>query len=331
MSLTIGLSYNLEDPDLRAATGLDDEDAEFEDQETIDAITHALEDTGARVIQLPYRPAVLDDIRTGAFDMVFNIAEGIGARNREAYIPAVLEMLGIPYTGSDPLTLCLTQDKALCKTVVRTAGVTTPPFCLVASPHDIETVDLRFPLFIKPNHEGSSKGIRTHSKVCDASDLRERVAWTLERYRQPVLVEEFVEGMELSVGVLGNHPVQALPAVEFIFDEASSAPQQFYSFERKSLHQKELRYPPRISQSLHEALQRMAVAACRAVGCRDYARVDFRLDRDGTPHFLEINALPGLSPAYSIYTFQAEAAGIKHPELIHRILELAMARCGRPL
>lgn len=325
MSLTIGFSYSLKDPALRAATGLEDEDAEFEDPETIDAITQALERLDARVVPLPYRREVIDDLRVHAFDIVFNIAEGIGTRNREAYIPALLEMLGIPYTGSDPLTLGLTHDKALCKTVVQTAGIHTPPFDLVTSPEDLDRIALTYPLFVKPNHEGSSKGIRAHSKVRNRTELYERVVWALERYRQPVLVEEFIEGPEFSVGVLGNRPMAALPVVELAFGDGGGE-DRFYAFERKRLHQKELLHPPRIPGRLAEELQRMAVTACRAVGCRDYARADFRVDRKGRAYFLEINALPGLSPAYSIYTFQAEAAGMTHAQMIHRILSLALAR-----
>lgn len=331
MALTIGFSYNLKDPSLCAQTGLDDEDVEFEDEETVESIAQALECLDARVVRLPYRPDVIDDLRTGIFDIVFNIAEGIGSRNRESYIPALLEMLGIPHTGSDPLTLGLTQDKALCKTIVQAAGVNTPQFQVVSSVDDLDRLSLRFPLFVKPNHEGSSKGIRDQSKVSTMAELRDRVAWSFERYRQRILIEEFVEGTEFSVGLLGNRPIRALPVVEIVFGEEISGTDQFYSFEWKQAHQNdqgELQHPPRIPRTLEDELARMAITAFGAVGCRDLARADFRVDRHGVPHFLEINALPGLSPTHSVYTFQATVAGLTHQELIHRILAHAMDRYG---
>jgi D-alanine-D-alanine ligase len=337
----IGLTFNVRRTDAPAdATVLgllplpgDDHDEEFDSPETIAAIAAALESLGHEVELLGYGEPLLQRLLAGPRpDLVWNFAEGHGAgRSREARVPAVLEMLDIPYTGSDPLTLAVTLDKPVAKQLVRAAGVATPRwFVYQGDPASIQhqAAELSFPVFVKPAFEGSSKGILTSSVLYDGASLRRALEQLHEMYRQPVLVEEFIAGDELTVGVVGNDPPQVLGIMRVLPRQPGAQP-FVYSLEVKRDWQRQVRYecPAALSRDDTQAVLDATLAAWRALGCRDVGRFDFRL-RDGIPYFLETNPLPGLSPISGDLVLLARFQGIEHRELIERILAAAVARVG---
>lgn len=325
--MRIGLCFNLKETDAAKASGeWDDSDAEYEDRETIDSLAGALEAlSGEPVVRLPCDGDLPQRLASAAVDLVFNIGEGRGSRNREAFGPSVFELSGIPYTGSDGLCLSLTLDKVLAKKVLIAEGLPTPEFCVVHDPSELKDVALPFPLFVKPCHEGTSKGIRNFSKVRNRKELERVTAWVLARHGQPALVERFIAGREVAVSVLGNgEQRRVLPHAEIRFSRENP----FYSFECKTLVDEEVICPAPIGAALSDRIERIALAACEAFGCRDFARLDIRIDASGTPYILEINPLPGLSRQYSLFPVQAAAAGITYGEMVGTILDQAMERNG---
>lgn len=266
--------------------------------------------------------------------MVFNIAEGLYGAHRESQVPAILESLGVPYTGSNSVTLALALDKAKTKQILACEGIPTPPWQLFPTPTTPLNARLNFPLIVKPNREGSSKGIWRESVVSDERSLRRQVAHIYERYRQEVLVEEFIDGTELTVGVLGDTP---LPVLEIDFASCKTSGEFFYSWRMKEFQGDasrslvpELRCPARLDAATTIRLQAVALATHRALRCRDFSRTDIRLRADGTPFILEVNPLPGLSSLDSNFPIMTTAAGLSHPALIQRIVDLAMVRYEQP-
>lgn len=294
--------------------------AEFDDEATIQSLLNAISAAGFEAIGLPVDEDFPQRVRTADPDLVFNIAEGTRGSSRESIVPAWLDHAGIPYTGADGLALGCSLDKALSKTIVASRGVTTPDFRLVQQVSDLDQCNLEFPVFVKPNAEGSSMGIRQNSLIDNHATMRERVRWVLEEYQQDCLVEEFAPGREFCVGLLGNADVETLPVVEV------RSSRDFYSYEDKSRHEKELICPADISDELERDMRQMSRTVYRALRCRDLARVDIKLDDEGRASFLEVNPLPGLSPDYSIFPYQAEAAGYSYMEMISRVIEAAIKR-----
>ena len=266
-------------------------------------------------------------------DAVFNIAEGTHGAHRESQVPAILESLHIPFTGSGSVTLALALDKAKTKQILASEGIPTPAWQLFATPEARLSPRLEFPLIVKPNREGSGIGLSRESVVGDETGLRRQVRYVYHRYRQEVLVEEFVEGKELTAGVLGE---EALPVLEIDFTPCRASGEFFYSWRMKEYQgdatlglAPALHCPARLSPAATRDVQDVALRAHRALGCRDLSRTDIRLRSDGTPLVLEVNPLPGLNPHDSNFPAQALAAGIAYPQLIQRIVALAMARAGR--
>lgn len=337
MSLTVGLAYNLKTHCAWARGDVEDEAADYDDPQTIEEIAEALASGGHRVVRLPYEPGLFASLEHVRPDIVFNIAEGWGDRNRESLLPAMLEFLGIPYTGSDPLTLGVTLDKAWAKHLVERAGVPTAPYLKVL-PGAIVPGDLgglAFPMFVKPNAEGSSKGIRFSSKVTDREGLQAMVDWVHQTYRQPALVEEYLPGREFSVGLLGNGPTlrtlpvvgvrpgSGVPAVALGEDPHNEF---IYSYEVKSANLEAAECPAAIGPELTLRLQDLARRVWLALECRDVARVDFKLDRHGDPLFLEVNPLPSLSREWSFLALEGRALGLNYADLILAILDEALVR-----
>lgn len=339
--MRIGLTFNVRGADAPPADCVagvlplpgDDRDEEFDSPETIAAIAAALESLGHEVELLGYGEPLLQRLIAGPRpDLVWNFAEGHGTlRSREARVPAVLEMLDIPYTGSDPLTLAVTLDKPVAKQLVRAAGVATPGwFVYDGDPSSIakQAASLVFPVFVKPACEGSSKGILTSSVLYDLESLEAALRQLHEAYRQPVLVEEFIVGDELTVGVVGNDPPQVLGVMRVLPREQTGKP-FVYSLEVKRDWQRQVRYecPAALSANDTGSVVQATLTAWQALGCRDLARFDFRL-RDGVPYFLETNPLPGLSPTSGDLVLASRLLGIEHRELVERILAAAIARVG---
>jgi D-alanine-D-alanine ligase len=329
MEFKVGITYNLKKDFPQQKDQPIDSFEEFDSEETIDAIRQVLESDGHEVLKLGGGTGLIDKLRTFPVDIVFNIAEGIGGRNREAHIPALLEFLNIPYTGSDPLTLSLTLDKAMAKKVVRSDAIPTPGFKKVEKMKDLHDLDLHYPLFVKLCYEGSSKGVRLDSKISDPATLREKVGWLLESYGTPVLVEEFVSGPEFTVGILGNSEPAILGVMQ-IEIKGSHPDEAIYSLEVKREWEEKVRYhcPPPIDQTLQKRIQEVALASYRVLDCRDISRVDIRVGQDGIPYFLEVNPLPGLSPTYGDLPMMARYMGWGYDQLIRNIFHHALKRYG---
>ena len=270
-------------------------------------------------------------LRSHPVDIVFNIAEGIDGAHRESQTPALLEFLGIPHTGSDATTLALALDKAKTKRLLQYELIPTPPFQLFETGRERLDPRLQFPLIVKPNREGSAKGIGVENVVQSAEALARQVRRIIATYRQEALVEEFIEGTELTVGVLGEaHP---LPVLEIDFSSCRSSGEYFYSWRMKEYQGDvvqglvpQLHCPARLTPSLARRVQDLAVHAHRALGCHDLSRTDIRLRDDGMPFVLEVNPLPGLDPAESNFPFIARGAGLSYPQLINGILASAVDR-----
>jgi D-alanine-D-alanine ligase len=332
--MKIGITYDLK-TDLPSSANLpDDFQEEFDSPVTIDAIAAALRGLGHEVELLGDGRELLERLLHQPPDLVFNIAEGQGVgRCREARVPAVLEMLGIPYTGSDPLTLAATLDKDVAKRIVQTANVAIPQGEVIQSDEDFDSFAwdlgtrsyLPYTVIVKPAWEGSSKGIRGKCVVDTPTDLLAAVESLRKDHRQPILVEEYLSGDELTVGIVGNRPprvVGVLRVVPLHPDERF-----VYSLEVKRDYLQRVRYecPPRLPPGRLRAVEEAALRVFRTLGCRDVARIDFRL-HDGKPYFLEVNPLPGLNPESSDLVILSRLAGWSYEQLIERILQASVDR-----
>ena len=307
-----------------------DGDSEFDTQTTIDTIVRSLEALGHTVRPVEATPDLPRWFLSHRVDLVFNIAEGMHGEHRESQVPAILESLKIPFTGSNSITLALALDKAKTKQILASEGIPTPRWQLFPMPTTTLNSQLEFPLIVKPNREGSSKGIWRESVVVDEASLSRQVAHVYERYRQEVLVEEFIAGTELTVGIIGQ---EALPVLEINFEPCQSSGEFFYSWRMKEFQgdaarglAPTLHCPARLDAATTARVQATALKAHRALGCMDFSRTDIRLRTDGTPFVLEVNPLPGLSPLESNFPVMTTAAGFSHHTLIQRIVDLAMAR-----
>ncbi len=325
--MKLGICYNLkQETALTDSANWHDDDAEYEDRATIEALADALQAySGNAVVRLPCDRHLPHRLESEKMDLVFNIGEGWGGRNREAYAPTLFEIYGILYTGSDGLALSLTLDKVLAKKVMEAEGLPTPGYFVAQDPLDLKECRLPFPLFVKPCHEGTSKGIRNFSKVHDREALERVVEWVLTNYHQPALIERFIDGPEWAVSIMGNGPdCQVLPLAEIRFTEENP----FYSFECKTLVDEEVRCPAPVDPALGQRIKEIALKAYRLFGCRDFARLDLRIDETGEPYIIEVNPLPGLSTQYSLFPIQAAAAGLEYREMIGTIVEQALKRNG---
>ena len=327
--MRIGLTYDLKDEDL--AQGFRPHQvAEFDSPATIDAIAEALTSLGHEVERIGHVRSLAERLVGGwRCDLVFNIAEGVAGFGRESQVPALLEAYGIPYTFSDPLVCALTLHKGMAKHVARGCGVPTPSFVLVATPEEAAAVSLPFPLFAKPVAEGSSKGVSAKSLVMSRAALVEVCSELLERYRQPVIVEEFLSGREFTVGILGTGAqARALATLEVVLLEGADA--GAYSYRNKTEWQTLVDYRLLAAGALREEVEAVAVATWRCLGCRDAGRVDVRLDGGGRAQMLEVNPLAGLTPGYSDLPIMAEMCGMSFRTLIGEILHSTLARLDGP-
>jgi len=305
----------------------DDRLEEYDSEETVQAIAVALTSLGYVPRLLGGGRGFIEKVLREPPDLVFNIAEGFGTRSREAHVPAVCEMLRIPCTHSDPLTAALTLDKGLAKQVVVAAGVATPKSVTVTS-SVFDASALSFPVIAKPSFEGSSMGVRRRSRVTQPSDLRAVVEEMLGDYRQPVLIEEFQTGPELTVGILGNGDRARVIASMEITPTHGNPSEFVYGIEAKRNYKVEVAYhvPPRLPPAEIARAESLALAAYRALGCRDVGRVDVRFGGDGAPRFIEVNPLPGLNPVTGDLCILSGRIGMEYPALIGAIVDEARRR-----
>ncbi|MFW5980481.1 MAG: D-alanine--D-alanine ligase family protein [Halanaerobiaceae bacterium] len=319
--MKIGFCYDIEENHPQKDE-IEDMTAEYESKETIQVFTDILANMG-EVIKLPYHPDLFQDLKKHKPDVVFNITESWGSRNRESFVPNLCEILNIPYTGSDGLGLGISLDKALTKHIASSLGINTPDFYKVNSLEELKNINFNFPLFIKPNNEGSSIGIRRSSQVNNREELKQNVKKLLRKYKRSILIEEFIPGREFVVAILGNRNLEVFPVAEILV-EGGNFP--FYSYEYKGAHQKTIECPAEIEPEKKEQMIKDTINIFKGLGCRDIARADFKLDEEGNPFFLEINPLPGLSPYYSVYPRQAEVAGMDIESIIERLINFALSR-----
>jgi len=330
MRLRVALLFNLRSNAPKIPGAPADIWADLDSEQTVEALAQALRQGGHEVIPLEGDIELYDTLREIRPDIAFNICEGHQGDSREAQVPAILEMLGIPYTGSKVLTLALTLDKAMCKRVLVAEGLPTPPFQVFARPDEPLDANLCFPLFVKPTREGTGMGITRDSIVHDEDALRQQVARIVATYHQPALVEGFVDGREVTVGMLGNEELHVFPILEVDFSPCPPEEAGIYTLRVKTELYDLPRYlcPAPLQEAVARELRDLAVAAFRVTGCLDMARVDFRLDREGRPWILELNPLPGLTPGISDLVMIAEADGMNHTELVNGILNEALSRYG---
>ena len=332
--MRVGFCYNLKKPADESTPA--DLYAEWDDEETIGAVRSALA-LRHEVIPIEGDEEAFEKFRESRPDIVFNMAEGMFGTSRESQIPAMLEMLRLPYTGSDPLTLAVCLDKAMAKVALSFFGVPNAPFVVV--PELKKRVEFPpFPLIVKPLREGSSKGVQNSSLVRNSRQLKEEVHRVLNEYRQPALVEKFLPGREFTVALLGNGAqVEVLPLVEIQFEELPAQINPIYSYEAKWVWDtvenplEIFACPARIPVTLRRKIQSVCRAAFVALGVRDWCRIDVRLDASGEPNILELNPLPGILPdpdANSCFPKAARTAGLTYEELINRVLDIACRRVG---
>ena len=335
----VALVYNMIQPNMLRDGPLD-RMAEYDSKETISALSAALQAGGHEVILLEADEAIAEKLRSAHPQVVFNIAEGIRGESRESHVPAICEMLGLPYTGSGPLTLALCLDKARAKEILTYHHIPTPPFQIFRSPEEELDSQLRFPLIVKLLHEGSSMGLSDYSVVDDEAALKRQVEHLLQTYHQPAMVEKFIEGREFTVGVLGNENPRVLPIIEIIF----SKPRGIVLFAPddpvKPLIQQErgadVQFPKTshyavcpadTSEELAHQIEQTALKAFRALGCRDWCRMEMRLGQDGRLYVLELNPIAGIDPSYWLPK-AAKVAGLSYEALVNEILDCALERAG---
>lgn len=309
--------------------------AEWDTEETILAVKTALElhhDVTLIEANEDSYPALLHTKP----DIVFNIAEGSRGSSREAQIPAILEMLGIPYTGSDSLTLGICLDKSRTKEILSYYEILTPPFTVINSIHELQELNISLPCIVKPLHEGSSKGIYNASVVRTDEELHHQVKKIIGEYEEPALIEKFLTGREFTVAVLGNDSdIRVLPIVEICFDSLPDGVNPIYSYEAKwiwdtienpiDVHE----CPAKITLKLQKEIEAVCCDAYKVLRCRDWCRIDIRLDEQGRPNVLELNPLPGILPnpeEHSCFPQAARAADMDYNTLINAVLNAGIKR-----
>jgi D-alanine-D-alanine ligase len=309
--------------------------AEWDTEETILAVKKALE-LHHDVTLIEANEESYPELLQVKPDIVFNIAEGLCGPSREAQLPAILEMLDIPYTGSDSLTLGICLDKSRAKEILSYHKILTPPFVVINDLQQVSEVKISLPCIIKPLHEGSSKGIYNASVVHTEEELHRQIKKVLVEYHEPALVEKFLTGREFTVAVLGNGSnTRVLPIVEIRFDSLPEGVNPIYSYEAKwiwdtienpiDVHE----CPAKIPQKLKEEIEAVCLNTYCVLRCRDWCRIDIRLDEQGYPNVLELNPLPGILPnpeEHSCFPQAARAAGMDYDTMINAVLDAGMRR-----
>ncbi|MCX6709796.1 MAG: ATP-grasp domain-containing protein [Candidatus Woesearchaeota archaeon] len=297
----------------------------------------SLEMSGFRVVKVEADDKAYIKLKKIKPDFVFNIAEGLGGKSRESHIPAMLEVLEIPYTGSDPSTLSIGLNKAMTKEILEQHKIPTAPFQVFYAPEDRLNRKVSFPLIVKPLYEGSSKGIKDNSVVKNERELREKLKEVIENYEQPALVENFLPGREFTVGVIGNDEPVALPIREIVFDKFPEGANKIYSYEAKWVWDTPENpidvgvCPAKLPAHMKKRIEKLAVDTYRVLECRDWSRVDIRLGKRNRPYVLEINPLPGIPPDPSEHGCLPSiwySMGLKYEQLINTVLYHAMKRYG---
>jgi len=320
--MKIGLTYDLKDDYLREGF-TEEQAAEFDKPETIEAIENTLKEFGfetERIGNIKNLCKVLNENKR--LDLVFNICEGFYGIGREAQVPALLDAFNIPYVFSGPLTLALTLHKGMTKQIIRDCGFATPDFFVVNTKSDIKKINLPYPLFVKPLAEGTGKGISKKSVINTFEELKELCTELIDKYKQPVLVEEFLPGREFTVGIVGTgDEAKSVGVMEVILNR--NAEQQVYSYFNKDDYLKRVEYKIPESEIIKEC-EALALGSYKCLNCEDGGRVDLRCDKNGMVNFIEINPLAGLNPVHSDLPILSRMNGISYKELIGMIMNSAI-------
>jgi len=328
--MKIGLAYDLKEAVSSASSCPEDALEEYDSPETVEALANTLESLGHSVVKLGGGKEFVTGILQNNVDFVFNISEGLGNyKSREAQVPSILEMLDIPYSGSDPQCLAICLDKSLTKRLVTAAGIRTPKWRLITSHRQLKETtydDLLLPVFIKPAYEGSSKGIRLGSRAETVAQITGIAAELLEHYKQPIIVEEFIAGDEVTVGLVGNSQTKVLGIMRVL--PKQSGDYFIYSLEVKREWEQLVDYecPARLKTATLEEITNSSLEVFKTLGCRDFARLDYKLSTEGVPYFLEINPLAGLNPKSSDLPIMANKRGWTYQALISAILNASLQR-----
>ena len=335
--MNIGIAYDLK-PDEPPIGKPDDWHEEFDSPATIHALAEALRSLGHTVVELGNGRTLIEALLRHPVDLVFNIAEGEGtSRSREARVPALCEMLNIPCTGSDPLALAVALDKDLTRRIVAESGVVVPKGIVLELPTEtydgdhaefppmLQEAGLSYPVIAKPTIEGSSKGIGNRCLIETPEQLGPLIVELWQDYQQAVLIEEFIDGDEVTVGILGNDPPQILGIMEIRLKELVRP--FAYTVEVKRDFKQLIDYecPSSLPMNVQREIEQSALTVFAMLGCRDVARLDYRI-RDGVPYFLEINPLPGLHPESSDLVIMAKLIDVSHAELVERIIDTVLER-----
>jgi D-alanine-D-alanine ligase len=328
--MRVGLAYDLKQAAQIGTAVPDDALEEYDSPATIGYIRKALEGAGHVAIDLGGGTEFIQNILREKVDIVFNIAEGRGTyRSRESQVPAILEMLDIPYTGSDPECLAICLDKPVTKKLVRLAGIITPEWRVVNNKDELEDIsfaDFPFPAIVKPAYEGSSKGVHGKSLVDTQEQTYSIVNESLRVYQQPIMIEQFIDGDEITVGLLGNSPHRVVLGMMRIIPRKQKN-RFVYSVEVKRDWQNLVDYevPANLKEEVQKEIVKASLKTYDVLGCRDFARIDFRVSKDGIPYMLEINPLPGLGD-YSDLVIMALKLGWSHEGLIVAVFNAALKR-----
>ena len=314
-------------------------EVEYDPPHTIELIKHGILTTGHEYIFIEADENFVENLKALKPDLVFNRAEGLRGDSRESHVPAILEMLGIPYVGSNVLTTAIGLNKAWAKKVLLYHGISTPKFYVCKSDQEAERIRGGFPYILKPNEEGSSMGITEENLVHDKTQLRTRLKQMIEEHQQPILIEQFIQGREFSTGLLGrpgqNPEVLSILEIDFSkFPEVGGV----FGQRAKTVLDSLDNYicPAQIPKNLRKLLERISIDVWYALDVKDFARIDFRMNGKEKLFFLEINPLPGMDfdteeNDLSFYPYMAMKSGYTYDELIRRLLESACARYGLKL
>ena len=327
--MRIGLSYDLKETIALQQASCDDACEEYDSTETVELIATSLEAEGHTAVMLGGGREFLGKILQEKVDFVFNVAEGRGTyRSREAQVPSILEMLNIPYSGSDPQCLAICLDKPLSKKLVALEGVSTPTWRIVNDRQELREINRcrsLFPAIIKPAYEGSSKGIRLTSLVEDAEQANDVIECLLDKYHQPAMIERVILGDEVTVGVIGNSQPKVLGIMRILPKQQNGYFLYTLEVKRNYLEMVDYECPAALEEKILQRIQTASLNAFRALGCRDFARLDFRISAAGVPYFLEVNPLPGLG-SHSDLVIMAQKLGWNHEQLIGAVLSTALER-----
>ena len=321
--MKIGLTYDLRTDYLKEGYTME-ETAEFDKEETIEGLEDALHILGYQTERIGHARKLMQELLTDRrWDIVFNICEGMYGDSRESLVPALLDAYRIPYVFSGAVTMGIALNKAFAKQIIRDAGINTPPFMVVNKPDDVKCCKLTFPLFAKPIAEGTGKGVEDRSVISNPDQLAETCHYLLNKFKQPVLVEEYLPGREFTVGVIGNGPdAHVVGAMEVIYGDGVN---DIYSYFNKENYEGRIHYEAVTGQWLEQCTD-VSLKAWNALNCCDGGRVDVRVDRFGKMSFIEINPLAGLNPVHSDLPMLCRMNGIEYPRLIGMIMDAAIER-----